>query len=975
MSKIFTVTKKELWTYFASPTAYIFLGTYLLITMFTFFWVEKFFSRNLADLRPLFDWLPVLLIFLISTLTMKMWSEERRMGTIEFLLTLPVKTHHLVLGKFFACLSMVATALLLTFGLAFSVGILGPVDWGPVFGAYLASLLLASSYIAIGLYVSSKTQSQIVSLILTALICSALYIVGSTTLTNLFGNQISEILKLLGVGSRFDSISRGVIDFRDIYYYLSITVVFLAANTFSLQTLKWSSESPKEHHRLAKAFIVLFIINVAGANFWLDKVTSIRADLTANRMYSISPATKEMIAQLQEPLLIRGYFSEKTHPFLAPLVPTVRDFLQEYKSAGRGKIRSEFVDPRQSEELEAELKRKYGVEPAPFQISDRSSVSMVNSYFNIVIEYGSEFEVLSFDDLIEVKYDSVGNIDVQLRNLEYDITKAIKKTMNAFNSTDNFFANLDHDIQFVAYVSHKDIPQELKTFYNDMKNVVSTYEKDSGGKLKVKYLDPSEDADLAKRIEEEYGFTPQSMGVFSSETFYFYLTLVDGEKIYSLGVPQDLSVDTFKLNMDAALKRTAPGFLRNLAMYTPPQANFNPMMAQMGMGPGGKRFEALKKKLEQTYNVTSIDLNSGMVPSDIDVLLVAAPKELEEKQVFAIDQFLMKGGSVILATSSVSVERQNRAFASERSVSGLEEWLGNYGIEIPSELVLDRNNVGFPSMRRRTVQGMTIQEPYIAPYPFFPDIRSSGMNAENAITSGLGQLTFAWPSPILIDENKNKERKVVHLLESSENSWRSTDISIEPNPAYPMGFEEPEMNKIKPSTLAVLVEGRFESYFKGKKSPLVELAKGESSKDKEDHGHEHNEGEAEEEKTPDNTVYSVLEKSPNVARIVVFASNDFAADDATQILGMMGGTQYTNNLQLVENAVDWSVMDRTLLSIRSRGHFARTLVPLTDSEKQGWEAFNYLFALFGLFLVWGAYKYTQRRSQKLYKTLNIVTGE
>ena len=174
MNRALIVTKKELASYFSSPTAYIFLGTYLLVSMFTFFWVEKFFSRNIADLRPLFEWMPVLLVFLIATLTMRMWSEERRMGTVEFLLTLPIKTHELVVGKFLACLSLVAIALALTFGLAISVQILGDLDWGPAIGAYLASLLLAAAYTAIGLYISAKTESQIVSLILTVLVCSFL---------------------------------------------------------------------------------------------------------------------------------------------------------------------------------------------------------------------------------------------------------------------------------------------------------------------------------------------------------------------------------------------------------------------------------------------------------------------------------------------------------------------------------------------------------------------------------------------------------------------------------------------------------------------------------------------------------------------------------------------------------------------------------------------------------------------------------
>ena len=105
------------------------------------------------------------MILLISTLTMKMWSEEKRIGTIEFLLTLPIKTAELVIGKFLACLVLVSIALLLSMGLVFTVAILGNIDWGPVLGAYFASILLACAYIAIGLYVSSKTESQIFSLI------------------------------------------------------------------------------------------------------------------------------------------------------------------------------------------------------------------------------------------------------------------------------------------------------------------------------------------------------------------------------------------------------------------------------------------------------------------------------------------------------------------------------------------------------------------------------------------------------------------------------------------------------------------------------------------------------------------------------------------------------------------------------------------------------------------------------------------
>jgi ABC-2 type transport system permease protein len=413
--------------------------------------------------------------------------------------------------------------------------------------------------------------------------------------------------------------------------------------------------------------------------------------------------------------------------------------------------------------------------------------------------------------------------------------------------------------------------------------------------------------------------------------------------------------------MDAALKRMMPGFLRNLGIYTPPASGYNPMMGQMGGG-GGKQFRALQKKLEQSYSIKAVDLDSGVVPSDVDVLLVLAPHEFHDKQIFAVDQFLMKGGSVILASSPVSVTRDSRSFSAEAKESGLEKWLASYGVDIPKELVLDKSNVGFPTIRKRSVQGVTIREPHIAPYPFFVDVREKGLNRENAISSGLAQVTVAWPSPVLVNADLNKDRKVTTLVESSARSWRTSDINIDPNPSYELGFAEGTDQKSIP--LAVLMEGHFESYFKGKASPLLQKAD-----DKEEHKDPRKQ---KEENKPEDKVYGVIERSPNVARLVVFGSNEFVSDDTIQVVGMLNGTQYTNPLQLIENAVDWSVQDRTLLAIRSHGHFARTLHPLTDSQKQGWELFNYIFAFFGLLTVWGAFRYTQRRSRRLYKSLNLV---
>lgn len=970
MSRVFTVAKKELWSYFSSPAAFIFLGTYLLVNLFTFFWVEKFFSRNIADLRPLFEWMPVLLIFLIATLTMKMWSEERRMGTVEFLLTLPVKTHEIVIGKFLACLGLVMIALSLTVGIALSVGLLGPLDWGPVFGAYLASLLLASAYIAIGLFVSSKTENQIVSLISTVVICSVFYLLGSETIVNFFGNSGGEVLRMIGTGSRFNAISRGILDFRDIYYYLSITGVFLAINTYSLEKLKWSTESHKLKHNHLTALVMMLALNLLVANVWLYKVNSVRLDITNDKIFSISPSTEEIVQQLQEPLLLRGYFSSQTHPLLAPLVPTIRDFLQEYQYMSGGKIRAEFVDPRDNEELEAEASRKYSIEPVPFQIADRHSASMVSSYFNIVVQYGDKFEVIGFEDLIEVKHDGMSNIDVQLRNLEYDITSRIKKVIHSFNTTDNFFASLSNDIKLVGYVSEKSLPEQLTNLHSDVKKSLEKYKKESLGKLKIEFLDPSEDKALADKIASQYGFSPQAMNIFSSETFYYYLTVQDGDKVYSLGVPEDLKVESFEKNMDATLKRMVPGFLRTVGVVTPKSAPMNPMMAQFGGAQGqGKQFRGLEQKLGQNYTTRDVDLESGVVANDVDVLLVVAPKDLDDKQVFAIDQFVMKGGTVILATAPTTVNISRQGFDLVEQKSGLEDWLSHHGISIAKELVLDKQNTGFPEVRKRYVQGIAINEPFLAPYPFFVNVRDQGLNQENSITSGLGQITMNWASPLSVDKDKNASRQVVELIKSSEHSWTTSDLKIESNrDLYPeLGFAEPQEKKV--STLAAMVEGEFTSFYAGKDSPLLKKETPAENNEK-----DLNKGEDEPEEKEKAVVTGVIERSPNISRIIVYSSNEFISDDVLKVSSMISGTQYQNSVQLVENSLDWSTQDRALLAIRSRGHFARTIIPLTEDQKNFWEFLNYFIAISGLLVVYLSYRSIQNRSRKQYKAMNLVQG-
>ena len=239
MSRIRAVAARELRAYFDSPIAYVFLIVFAGTALFAFFNVEGFFSRGIADLRGLFGPLPFLMILLVPALTMRLWAEERKQGTIEVLLTLPAHDHELVAGKFLASWALLASALALTLALPLTISFLGHLDWGPVVGGYLGALLLGAAYLAVGQLLSASTENQILAFILAMLVCLALFGVGTEAFAGLFADRTASVLRAIGTGSRFQSIARGVIDVRDLLYYVSLTFFFLAACTFAVRARRW----------------------------------------------------------------------------------------------------------------------------------------------------------------------------------------------------------------------------------------------------------------------------------------------------------------------------------------------------------------------------------------------------------------------------------------------------------------------------------------------------------------------------------------------------------------------------------------------------------------------------------------------------------------------------------------------------------------------------------------------------------------
>lgn len=228
MNNIFIIAKREFKAYFLSPIAYVYLTVFLVAMSWFFF--RAFFIIGQADLRVLFDTMPWVFLFFVPAVTMGAWSEERKLGTIETLFTLPVRDAEAVLAKFLAALALVALSLVLTLPIALTVAMLGNMDAGPAIGGYAGCLFLGGASIAIGLTVSALTSSQIIAFVGGVAACFVMLVIGTPFVTGGATNLFSQALQYAGLAAHFASISRGVIDSRDLIYALSVIGFFLFLN-------------------------------------------------------------------------------------------------------------------------------------------------------------------------------------------------------------------------------------------------------------------------------------------------------------------------------------------------------------------------------------------------------------------------------------------------------------------------------------------------------------------------------------------------------------------------------------------------------------------------------------------------------------------------------------------------------------------------------------------------------------------------
>lgn len=691
-------------------------------------------------------------------------------------------------------------------------------------------------------------------------------------------------------------------------------------------------------HRRADALLTVALVglNLVAFNLMLGLVRPVRVDLTEERLYSVSPATRALLESLDDTVTVIGYFSERTHPKLAPLVPQIEDTLAELAAVSGGRLAYEIVDPGADEEAEQEATGRYGVRSTPFRLASKFETGIVNAYFALVVKFGDQYVRYGFEDLIAVEPLPDGDVDVRLRNLEYDIARAVRKVTASFRGTEELFERLDRPVRLVTVISRDSLPEVFAKVPEAVREAAEELQQKAGDKFAWEDLDPS-DPEVEARVRQRWGTRPYTLGLFDDRPFYLHGYLEYGDQVEQLVLAgEGITAADVREAILASLRRRVPGYLTTVGLVTP-EPDFPPQVMQQLAMQGRlppPEFEELRTRLEADYAVKRVDLASDEgVPADVDILVVLRPQNLAERAVYNLDQYLMRGGRVILCAGRFKANLFGEALSVTPVETGLDDWLGHFGVKIEKTLVLDDRNQALPIPVRRMTPFGVIRTWELAPYPYLIDVRDDGI-VQREIAARVEEVGIYWGSPVVVEPPEDAGFQVIELLRSSERSW--TDD--EPSRAESVSYAVPEEGT-EPHLLAVALAGTFESAWAGKEPP------------------------ARSEETTDEAAEVPLERSPET-RLVVIGNAEFLSDFVGRMLGPVDGSFFEQNLAWMQNLIDWMTLDNSLLGIRARGGAVRRLARLEPQEEFRIELVNYVAALLTL-LAAGAVFAWRRRLESL----------
>ncbi len=397
-SPLFALVKKDIKSYFDQLAAYILIVPFVAVLSYVFF--SQALLTAEASLRPLFtvDFqidnpsLPWLLAIFVPAATMKLLAEENRDGTLELLLTHPIRGWIVLLSKFLSGFIFVAFAILATIGIPIAVQTAGNLDIGAVAGQYVGSLFLAASFVSIGLFTSSLTRNQVVAFILGLSLTMILMIMGLDIVAITLPQRLASLLQDLSPVTHFSSVARGVIHLRDVLYFIALVSTFLSATFLIIRGRTLSHKSTQYRNlQLGTAGLIVFSVLVG----WSGNFIEGRFDLTEDKLFTISPATADIVDQLDDILTLEYYESREPPIQVALTARDVGDFLEDFASGSDGKVKlvRRFPDDDEDELRKAQIA---GVPPVQFNVRSQGQLQIKSGYLGLSMTYVDQRESIPF---------------------------------------------------------------------------------------------------------------------------------------------------------------------------------------------------------------------------------------------------------------------------------------------------------------------------------------------------------------------------------------------------------------------------------------------------------------------------------------------------------------------------------------------------------------------------------------------------
>ena len=397
-SSLFALVRKDLRAYFDQPTGYILIVVFVALLSWWFFRTTILSLE--ASLRPLFSVdfaidrpsLPWVLAFLTPAATMRLLAEEQRDGTLELLLTQPVRAWVVLLGKFLAGFLFVTLWMAATLGIPLALETAGDMDWGAVVAQYVGGMFLAASFVAIGLFTSSLTRNQIVAFLLGLTFIVLLMLMGLEQVAVTLPDRLAGLVQSLSPVTHFSSIARGVIDLRDVLYFVALMSTFLSATFLTIRGKSLSHLSPQYRNlQLGVAGLIVFSLLVG----WFGSSIGGRLDLTSDKLFTLSAGTKKIISDLDDLVTVTLYKSKDPPPQISLVTRDVTDFLRDFAAGSDGKVKIVEKFPLDDEDARREAGLA-GVPPREFAEVGQAEVSRKVGYLGLTMTYTDRREVLPF---------------------------------------------------------------------------------------------------------------------------------------------------------------------------------------------------------------------------------------------------------------------------------------------------------------------------------------------------------------------------------------------------------------------------------------------------------------------------------------------------------------------------------------------------------------------------------------------------